>query len=790
MKEWMLYSKEALRTFCRQYKLFTAILAAQALVVLYFAVVCLTPAATISVDLASFVATSPTAALSNTEGGIAIQNEPEVTSEVMLTTDAIALGAGAYTIDLAYTSIYNLDAPSGSMQEESAALFLTATGTQGLFIEMEETLLLTDAAQSLQSRIWVSRGQSVDNLQLTLYYSGVGLAEIESITLTEQVSWRWLQLFAVCFGFVLCDAAIYLVAYPACAKNERLLRRLRVFFALFGIATFASLPFFADFVYYGHDMLFHTTRIASVAAELANGQFPVRMMTEMMNGYGYANSLFYCDIFLYLPALVYNCMLPLQTAYQLYVFGVNFATVAFAYYAFYKMSHSTGIALVGGLVYTLASYRLINVYTRAALGEYTAMAFFPLVVLGLWRIYQSKKPHWGDWLPLALGMAGVFQCHVLSVEIIAIFLGIFCLLLIRQTLCLARIKALGSAVALCLGLSAWFLVPFVHSFLQMDLQATANVVTELQSSGLQLSELFSISAFSIGTGYADASTGAVYILGWGLLCGVSLALYLMAQHGKLGLSAAREYKPMCFTLLLGGIAALFTLAAFPWNAIGYGLHPIIAGVINLIQFAWRYLAVASVCFAVVTVFALTLLKQYQPRYFKAVLCGVVAVNIVLTGLFYTEFIAVTSTTERNTFAASDTLTIGWGEYLLEGSSASTVSTSLVQTDSEDVQIISYEKIDGVAYLTYENNSDVAQTLLLPIWNYPNYQVIDTLTGQVYEIAAGENNCIAITAQPNSVASLQVVYVVPVLWHIAEGVTLLSWAFVALLCFKKRKESKQ
>lgn len=33
------------------------------------------------------------------------------------------------------------------------------------------------------------------------------------------------------------------------------------------------------------------------------------------------------------------------------------------------------------------------------------MAFFPLVLLGLYGIYTSDRPRFGDWLPMALGMA-------------------------------------------------------------------------------------------------------------------------------------------------------------------------------------------------------------------------------------------------------------------------------------------------------------------------------------------------------------------------------------------------
>ena len=120
-------------------------------------------------------------------------------------------------------------------------------------------------------------------------------------------------------------------------------------------------------------------RIAAMAAELSYGQFPVRLTTTTLNGYGYASPLCYCELFLLLPALLYNLWLPLRTCYQVYLFAVTLATCLIAYFSFAKITASRRLGLLGALLYTLSAYRLTCVYTRAAVGEFTAMAFFPLV---------------------------------------------------------------------------------------------------------------------------------------------------------------------------------------------------------------------------------------------------------------------------------------------------------------------------------------------------------------------------------------------------------------------------
>ena len=126
-----------------------------------------------------------------------------------------------------------------------------------------------------------------------------------------------------------------------------------------------------------------------------------------------------------LPALLYNLWLPLRTCYQVYLFAVTLATCLIAYFSFAKITASRRLGLLGALLYTLSAYRLTCVYTRAAVGEFTAMAFFPLVLLGLYGIYTSDRPRFGDWLPMALGMAAMVQSHLLSCELTALLLICF-----------------------------------------------------------------------------------------------------------------------------------------------------------------------------------------------------------------------------------------------------------------------------------------------------------------------------------------------------------------------------
>ena len=79
------------------------------------------------------------------------------------------------------------------------------------------------------------------------------------------------------------------------------------------------------------------------------------------------------------------------------------------------------------------------------MGEYTAITFLPLVLVGLYNIYTTEKPHFAQWAPMAFGMAALVQCHLLSCELIALLLVVFCLLRLRDTLRPARLLAWAKA---------------------------------------------------------------------------------------------------------------------------------------------------------------------------------------------------------------------------------------------------------------------------------------------------------------------------------------------------------
>ena len=82
---------------------------------------------------------------------------------------------------------------------------------------------------------------------------------------------------------------------------------------------------------------------------------------------------------LYFPAALYLLGFSMGTVYKSYILLINVLTIGNSYLCFKTVSKDKYIALFGTVVYSSFLHRLVALYTRAALGAFTGLAFLPLV---------------------------------------------------------------------------------------------------------------------------------------------------------------------------------------------------------------------------------------------------------------------------------------------------------------------------------------------------------------------------------------------------------------------------
>ena len=261
--------------------------------------------------------------------------------------------------------------------------------------EISETFTLKEylipGTSELKAKMYIPFARSVHDAQIDIAYTGPGDISIYSIRIVKDARYNWVPIVGSLFLFCLIDFFL-LVLFGRTWDNIRdYIRSHYELPILAGVILVASLPLFSGTLYWGHDIDFHLARIIAISREIGYGQFPVRMLTDMLHGYGYPTSIFYCDLFLYPFACLYYLGLPLRLCWQVYLFTINVITAVTSYYSFRIISKEKNIALVGVVIYMLSSYRIVDLYLRCAMGEFTAIAFIPIVMLGIWNILYEKK---------------------------------------------------------------------------------------------------------------------------------------------------------------------------------------------------------------------------------------------------------------------------------------------------------------------------------------------------------------------------------------------------------------
>lgn len=702
-----------------------------------------------------------------TEDGSALQiynDEGFVTDKgITFSSAPAALPSGAYEVTVDYFSCQTPDAPTFSALQSAGSLTFSSKKTPSAV--HADALTLDDGHRSVTTRLWVSSGARLSDLSATLQYDE-GQLYLYSITLTEQPIYRVTRLFCFVLFFAVVDFLFWLFFAAVGPAGAARRKALRLPLALLGITVIACLPSFSNQLYYGHDLIYHLQRISAMADELSYGQFPVRLATTTLNGYGYANPLCYCELFLLLPALLYNLWLPLRTCYQVYIFAVTLAACGFSYLCFARITGSRRGGLLGAALYTLSLYRLVCVYFRGALGEYTAMSFLPLVLLGVYEIYRAEKPRFAQWAPLAFGMAALVQSHLISTELTALLLLLFCLVNLRQTLRPARLLAWCKAAMLAFGLSAWFLLPFVSTVLSTSLQVNnSTAVGKPQQDGLYLMQLLNPLGAGFGGSMAGTSNDMSLTLGLSLVAGLILVGWCLWN---------RERQPLSFPLRtttgFGIVATVMALQIFPWDFVESWLGRTVGKLAGTFQYPWRFLSLATLLFCAATLLALRHLQASHPQGARRAAAALVLCLAVTTGYFQMQMLNVTELT-ANTISRNDTREVGVGEYMIDGCSIYETIWAQPKPGSEDLHLTSYEKTQGIAYLSVENSGGEAE-ISVPIFNYGHYLAADTGTGAAFPIQTGENARIVLTIPAGYTGTIAIRWQSPLWWRGSEALSAL------------------
>lgn len=703
------------------------------------------------------------------------------------------LQAGSYRVVVAYEASSDM-ANVIDVISESAGYGVLKTNTTPLYAGLGQTSYL----------FWLI--DTVSDLQVKVTSGGEGILNVFGGKLVRTNHMERQRLLIAFASFLLLDVLLCLFAWWNGMEREKKRENVLTAVLLGGITLGVSLPLFTDYLLTGADMTFHLLRIEGIKDGLLSGQFPVRIQPNWLQGHGYAVGIFYCDLFLYLPAFLRIMGMTVQGAYQCYKLSINVATCLISWYSFKRMFGSNKIGLFGSFLYTFYVVRMTYIYAVDGVGQYTAMTFLPLAAYGFYQIFtqdQTKAEAKYDFMPLALGVSGILCSHVLSCEILAFFGLLLCVVCFRKLLQKEVFLQLCKAAAATVLLNLWYLLPFLEYMLRTDLAVTKGgaAYKQIQTWGMYIPQLFEPFPLGGQQGALPAEGGMVAETGYGIGLGLSLGLLLIfylltvvrkpleqekGEGGKLlGITGIAGKISLCFGLLSMWMATIY----FPWDRLAK-CNGVIRQLIATLQFPNRMLTftgvflVVACCFAVQDLGRLKDAGIWKPAFFHAAVWAI-GIGHLLTAVY---FYNTTFTESSGFFRLYDETAMGngyisGGEYVLLGTDVEKL-TYKGPVCSEGISLNSYEKRGCYVKIDCDNGRD-GQYIELPLLYYKGYQAVES-GGETLQVVCGDNNVVRVMVPSGFQGIIEVNFKGFWYWRAAELISVLTACLLLFMGMRKNK----
>lgn len=627
--------------------------------------------------------------LIDSEGSLVVR-EAVAMNGIVASTPKYVLNKGSYSVQLDYTS-----------DETDSVLELWEQGRKiaAWTIDPKQSQLAADFTLSKDAK----------QMQMQINYSGKGSLTVKRLSLSPHTLF-YSDTYLFVAVFLICSLLVWL--YLTTGRISLTQDQLVDCSIILGVALLATTPMMQTYLYDGDDLCYHLARLEGLKDGILDGQIPVNILPDGLQGNGYLNSM-YPYLFLYIGAFLRLCRVSIGLSYKVLIFLANLGSAVCAYVAMKSMCKSRRSVMLSVVLYTLMPYRFTNILSRGDLGETLALIFWPLVIAGLYHVIMGERKRW---FYLVIGFSGVLQSHILSAAFAAaicvITALVYCTRIVREK----RYIEIGKAAGMSLLLNLWYLAPFVYYFfggnLSTEVLRWSNYFEQSinPSNFAQSISLFNKQYFSFGL----ALLGCV---------GIGIVWLLCEKRS----SKTDEESYLLYLLVLGFLMSYMTTGYFPSRVLR--TNNLFNSVATMIQFPWRFLGPASTCFLFVGAIGLSRSNILKP-YRNIIFAMLIALNLLVIisvptdngHMPYDNAEAVASKGHESKLAANIGLFYPH-EWRIEGASDEKLTTSVVTSDVNNVSVRDYQKKGTKAAAIYTAKAE-GNYIELPIQNYPGYRAYD------------------------------------------------------------------
>lgn len=565
---------------------------------------------------------------------------------------------------------------------------------------------------------------------------------------------------------------------------------------IIGVALIMCIPLFQKGIHTGDDGEFHISRTIGTIEQIMNGESPF-IVQRFSLGFGFPWNLFYPPVSTVINVVFAFLTNNVVTAMKIFIF-LTFVLSGIAMYQLVRtISNNKFAAMLSAILYMCAPYRMLNAYTRLAVGEIAGFIFTPIVLRGVYLLFSGKTEKSYIYV---FGTIGLVLSHNIS-TMFTFLIGFFYVLVnIKKLKDKKILKSFVISTLIIILAVLFFYGPLMEQMAGTKYEVSRKMYTNesVQSSALNPIELI----FSYFNGISQE--GRFYNIGVLLLLGLIITPFVYKK--------AKEIPTYKFMLIAGIVSCVMATFITPWYFMPDPLQ--------MIQFPWRMLGFIIFFFSIIAGinFALLidiLMKQWQE---KSKIFGKTVVTvalIVFSGFYALHFISDLDYPVKDNayFEEPEVIDYNWqvsrySSYLeywpqkaIDNFDYTMNRDNKISVISGSASITNENKVNGI--LDFDISNVTENTVLeLPYLYYKGYVVtytpLDTSNANIIlDVTESNNGFIQINLDASMNGHINVEYHVTTLHKICiviSLVTIIIYIIYLIVAHFKRKhkllESKE
>lgn len=321
-----------------------------------------------------------------------------------------------------------------------------------------------------------------------------------------------------------------------------------------------------------HDLIQHIAVMQDFDKVLRSGVLYPRWLPDINNGYGIAWASFYPPVFFYLTSL-FNAVLNDWGATLFVLSALGFAASGLSFYLLARTFYGAFASIVGGLLYMLLPYHVINLYWQGAMPQLMGFIFLPLVIYFAFKLGSQPRARYYAGLGLVYGV--YLMTHFPVAYLMTYTLAFYALIWA------AREKDWRIALRIALGMAIGLMLAGVYL---LPAALEARFATELYSAIFPYHSTY-ITLLQLG-GFGNLINLSFTLQTLGLVAAIVILRTFQTSANQVDNSRTTSLAQTRLWILMA-VATTFMNTSF-----SIYISKLIPK-IDIVLFAWRWMAIAS-----------------------------------------------------------------------------------------------------------------------------------------------------------------------------------------------------